>query len=244
MGQLLERSKMGEGSVVLDVPVGTGRFFPFYEQLGYKTIGVDASPDMLSEAEQKTKDIGYDDVTLQKGDIRGLELASNSVDLSVCIRLLNWFDFGGFQRALSELRRVSTTYVLVGVRMSSGRVRLHVRPYLRQAYRTGKQILNAAVGRNGVSGLSTLAWQARRVVQKRFFDTPPSGDRVADGSSSASSSEVTLVDHPEEAVREEFWRQGFVITEEKQVLVFTGNPQLFSLGMVEELPYRIFLLRV
>ncbi len=40
---------------VMDAPVGTGRFFPIYEELGCDVIGIDISSDMLTIAQSKNK---------------------------------------------------------------------------------------------------------------------------------------------------------------------------------------------
>lgn len=42
--------ELPDGLRALDVPVGTGRTFPFYKQKGFAVTGLDISPDMLSEA--------------------------------------------------------------------------------------------------------------------------------------------------------------------------------------------------
>lgn len=231
VSMLLERSPLQKGSLVLDVPVGTGRFLPFYKKQRYRTIGVDASPDMVSEAEQKAEEIGYGDVELIVGDIFDLPLADDSAALAVCIRLLNWFDFSDFQRALSELRRVSVQELIVGVRVSSGQSRLQ----LGRAPKRWKQDLKELY-----SWAEEYLGQARRSLHRSMFDANPSED----DSSDSSSSSPTLVDHSEEAVRREFQKQGLPVIEEKHVLLFTSKPRLSNLYMVEKLPYRIFRLRV
>jgi SAM-dependent methyltransferase len=38
---------------VLDIPVGTGRFFKFYKKLDFLVTGIDISEDMLEQAEKK-----------------------------------------------------------------------------------------------------------------------------------------------------------------------------------------------
>lgn len=231
VSMLLERSTIQKGSLILDVPVGTGRFFPFYKKHGYRSIGIDASPDMLAEAEQKASEIEYSDVELMVGDILDLPLADDSAALSVCIRLLNWFDFSGFQRAVSELRRVSTHELIVGVRLSSGRSRLQ----LSHVPKTWKKDLKDVYG-----WARRHLGRAQRSLQQTVFDANPSED----GSSDSASSSPTLVDHSEEAVRREFQKQGLPVIEEKHVLLFTSEPQLSNLYTVEELPYRIFRLHV
>lgn len=230
VSMLLERTPVQKGSRVLDVPVGTGRFFSSYKNQGYRSIGIDASPDMVSEAEQKAEDIGYRDVELIVGDIFDLPLASDSAALSVCIRLLNWFDFSGFQRALSELRRVSVQELIVGVRMASGQSRLQ----LDRVPKRWKQDLKEVYG----WAKQSIAQVQRSLQQSVFAETP------TDNGSSQAPSTPTLFDHSEEAVRREFQRQGLSLIEEKHVLSFTSEPRLFTLYAAEELPYRIFRLRI
>lgn len=54
---------------IIDVPVGTGRFFEAYMQLGCQVLGIDVSQDMLDLAHEK----GYD-YPLLKADVFDLEL--------------------------------------------------------------------------------------------------------------------------------------------------------------------------
>lgn len=215
---LLERSTVEAGNLLLDVPVGTGRFFPSYKKFGYQTIGVDASSDMLSEAQKKADDIDYRDVELMEGDILDLPLRDDAAYLSVCIRLMNWFDFPTFQQALRELRRVSSHELIVGVRLSTGQYRLQPT----QALQRWKKDL-----KDGCRWAIRSVWKAS-----------------LNGASSDSSSDPPLIDHSEEAVRQEFQRQGLAVIEEKHVLMFTGEPQLSTLYRTKELPYQIFRLQV
>ena len=43
--------------LVMDAPVGTGRFFPVYEKLGCSVVGLDISQDMLDIALAKAKKV-------------------------------------------------------------------------------------------------------------------------------------------------------------------------------------------
>lgn len=98
-------------SLVLDVPVGTGRFIPLYDELGCSSIGVDVSDDMLEEARKlggRTR--------LVRGDITSLDLDDQSVDVSVCIRLANLIPLGTVSDALDQLHRVTRSHIVLGVR--------------------------------------------------------------------------------------------------------------------------------
>ena len=109
-----------EGSTVLDVPVGTGRFLPLYKSRGLTVCGIDVSRDMLEEAANHAGEIGAA-VTLAEGDIRNLPFPDNHFDLVICVRFLNLAGETIMAEALSELARVSRQSVLIGIR--------HLAPY-------------------------------------------------------------------------------------------------------------------
>ena len=96
---------------ILDVPTGTGRFLPLYEDKKYTIIGVDASNDMLEEAKNKNTS-----AFLIEGNAFNLPFDDNTFDLSVCIRFLNWFDINDVNKLIKELKRVSNTIIL-GIRL-------------------------------------------------------------------------------------------------------------------------------
>ena len=60
------------GVTLLDVPVGTGRFLPFYKACDLRVTGLDISLDMLAKARSKAAALGLD-IALAKGDIRKVE---------------------------------------------------------------------------------------------------------------------------------------------------------------------------
>ena len=98
----------------LDIPVGTGRFFDFYKKLDFNCLGLDISEEMLEVAKNKSKSLSFD-VELKKGDITNIGLESNSVDVVVCIRILNMLNFDNFLKAMKEIVRVSNKYIICGI---------------------------------------------------------------------------------------------------------------------------------
>jgi len=100
---------------VLDVPVGTGRVFPFYQQLEAKVTGLDVSRDMLSVAAKNASELGFD-VDLRWGDIRSLPFEDSAFELVTCIRFLNWVDLDGVRQSFEELSRVCSNQMLIGTR--------------------------------------------------------------------------------------------------------------------------------
>jgi ubiquinone/menaquinone biosynthesis C-methylase UbiE len=108
-------ASLPQGSSVLDVPVGTGRFAAEYKSNGLRATGMDVSPDMLAEAGAKAAAQGLD-MTLVEGDIRKVPSADNGFDTVVCICFLNWVDEAGARAALRELARVARSNLIVSVR--------------------------------------------------------------------------------------------------------------------------------
>jgi len=100
-----------KSGVLLDCPVGTGRFFPLYTR--FQAVGLDISPDMLKEAEKKGK---WGE--LLTGDVKNLPFGDKYFDVAVCIRLLNWFSREDMIAAVKELNRVSKC-LIVGITLDS-----------------------------------------------------------------------------------------------------------------------------
>lgn len=94
---------MPNGSLILDVPVGTGRYIAAYERNNHKWFGVDMSSDMLAEANAKVTKPEL--AQLQTGDATNLLI--QDVDLSIMCRLTRWLNPEQRTAALKELQRVS-----------------------------------------------------------------------------------------------------------------------------------------
>jgi len=114
--------------MVLDIPVGTGRFHYLYVERGIEATGIDTSMDMLREAYGK----GMTD--LRCGDIRYLPFKGKTFDVVVCVRLFAWFEPEVVQQSLKEMARVSDI-LIVNIRTNenesfckSGSLWNHYRP--------------------------------------------------------------------------------------------------------------------
>src|SRR3990167_3315611 len=103
------------GTSVVDVPVGTGRFIPLYEELGFRVLGLDISEDMLREAAQKAKS---DDTYLRVGNAIELDLPDNTCDVAVCIRLFRWITLEEVVKVLQGLQRIATKRVIFNARVA------------------------------------------------------------------------------------------------------------------------------
>lgn len=100
---------------VLDVPVGTGRFFRFYKNLNLKVAGYDVSKDMLNEAREAAAEIGLE-ADLTEGDARHLPYQGGSFDLVICFRFLQKIiSLEDARLVINELTRVTRRYALLEI---------------------------------------------------------------------------------------------------------------------------------
>lgn len=111
-------ASLPHGISLIDIPVGTGRFIELYRELGIAASGVDISNDMIARAREKADTFGFK-IDLHQGSIFEIPAASGSFDCAFCIRLLNWLSLADVELALRELSRVSSKFIVVGVRMKS-----------------------------------------------------------------------------------------------------------------------------
>jgi hypothetical protein len=95
---------------VLDIPVGTGRFFGSYE-----TVGIDISLDMLEEAEKKDGN-----KKLRLGDIFNLNY-EDEFDVAICMRFLNWVDLEELKKVIANLTRATKKFLILGIHLEGGK---------------------------------------------------------------------------------------------------------------------------
>ncbi|MCB9983002.1 MAG: methyltransferase domain-containing protein [Rhodospirillales bacterium] len=100
---------------VLDVPVGTGRFFPFYKEHHHTVTGLDISPDMLAMA-RRHDDFSEEHMSLAEADITALPYDNDFFDVAVCMRFFNLVNADVCSQSLRELSRVSKRYAIIGFR--------------------------------------------------------------------------------------------------------------------------------
>jgi ubiquinone/menaquinone biosynthesis C-methylase UbiE len=113
-------SDLPPGTTVLDLPVGTGRFIPFYGKQGLFLLGVDRSQDMLAEAAKKIEAAKVSG-ELHVGDILDTKLRDKVVDVTVNCRITRWImgDHGpqGIIRMLEEMQRVTRQRIILTARV-------------------------------------------------------------------------------------------------------------------------------
>lgn len=113
---LAERTPRSEESV-LDLPCGTGRLMPLLSTEFRNIVAMDASSDMIQIVSNEYSDmVRRGQLSVRHGKISHIPLPTNSIDLSICLRLANWLGSRDLSAALSELNRVSRHGVILGVR--------------------------------------------------------------------------------------------------------------------------------
>jgi ubiquinone/menaquinone biosynthesis C-methylase UbiE len=94
-------------SSVLDIPFGTGRFFPIYEARNFNVTAADISLEMMAQFDEPEL------VTIVQADARDLSRFSpKQFEASVCVRFLqNIVSKADASIILKELARVSKTVI-------------------------------------------------------------------------------------------------------------------------------------
>lgn len=106
-------SEVPDGSTVLDVPFGTGRFVEMYLEKGMNIYGIDISADMLNAARKVLGD-SFDRCHTAIGDATAsLPYDDNFFDLAVCWRFLKFFPYKTAKHILSELHRVTKSKLIL-----------------------------------------------------------------------------------------------------------------------------------
>jgi ubiquinone/menaquinone biosynthesis C-methylase UbiE len=96
-----------EGSVILDAPIGTGRFLETYARKRFDVYGLDKSPDMLNQTLMKVQQRtdGFS-IKLGLGDVMRCSLPDKSVDASLNIRISRWLSPDENVVMMKEMQRV------------------------------------------------------------------------------------------------------------------------------------------
>jgi ubiquinone/menaquinone biosynthesis C-methylase UbiE len=98
---------------LLDLPVGTGRFFPHYGSVQNLT-GVDISEEMLQEARRNLGALmGETSASLVRGDVLDLRFGDGEFDVSIVWRLLHLLPENLLGKAICELCRVTSGEIIV-----------------------------------------------------------------------------------------------------------------------------------
>jgi ubiquinone/menaquinone biosynthesis C-methylase UbiE len=103
---------------ILDAPCGTGRLMPLFLALGWRTIGVDISSEMIAVARHRTA--RWKGLTaFSRCDFLQIPLADRSVTATFSIRFLVHIPADERVIMLREFRRVSQRWVVISVSLST-----------------------------------------------------------------------------------------------------------------------------
>lgn len=105
---------------VLDLPVGTGRFFEYYGGAD-SVVGIDISKHMLAQARDKASALGATRIELKEGDALSLPCADSSFDTVFCFRLVHLMPPELVPGVFVELARVTRGHILMQVYASPER---------------------------------------------------------------------------------------------------------------------------
>lgn len=100
-------------SALLDIPVGTGRFFEHYTDIPI-VVGVDISDDMLQVARTKKTQISPNGhLRIEKGDVFQLQYEDDEFDTALVFRLFHLLPPESLDGAIRELCRVASKHIVV-----------------------------------------------------------------------------------------------------------------------------------
>jgi len=106
----------GPGATALDLPCGTGRFWPAFEDAEVASlIAADVSEGMLqvAQANRLSDEIPQ---RLEQMSAFEIDLPDNAVDFIACMRFLHHLSMPEDRRqVLAELRRVSRSYIAISL---------------------------------------------------------------------------------------------------------------------------------
>jgi ubiquinone/menaquinone biosynthesis C-methylase UbiE len=106
---------------VLDLPVGTGRFFSIYDSMKLDVVGIDISDEMISVAKKKITSGREGHIQLKTGDVTNISLADKAVDVAISFRLTHLLPPEIYKKGMKELCRVSSQGVILhGFNMITG----------------------------------------------------------------------------------------------------------------------------
>jgi SAM-dependent methyltransferase len=150
------------GSMVLDVPCGTGRIDGCLLRRSLRVIAADISTAMLTVARRKLRPQSSG-LEFVRADVNRLPLRSQSVQAVLCIRFLHLMDSSERRAVLAEMARVANRWVIVEYR--------NVDPFYKAVKRAIAARLRGGVRRRRrtISGIEQELHQCGLVAEDYYY---------------------------------------------------------------------------
>lgn len=111
------------GDLVLDCPVGTGRYLKLWSERGLRVRGIDASEEMIAIARRKLARIKNARTTdLAVGDAANTGMSDDSCSAAVCVRFLDLIDEKAMRAVVKEMTRVARHTIVLTIRLGDAYV--------------------------------------------------------------------------------------------------------------------------
>ncbi len=104
-------------STILDLPCGTGRFFPILQAAGHRVIGGDVSGDMLRAIPNSHRSLS--NVFSVRCEAERIPVAAESVDVVLSMRFWSFLPNDVRRFVLAEWRRIARRGIFLQVRLRS-----------------------------------------------------------------------------------------------------------------------------
>lgn len=105
-------AEMKSNAVVLDIPVGTGRFIDYFLNKGLSVVGMDISTDMLAIARNKYANASKK-CSFVCGNAEKINFPDNSFDYIICWRLTHLISPKSLRTILKEFSRLARKEIVI-----------------------------------------------------------------------------------------------------------------------------------
>ncbi|MGM0567673.1 MAG: class I SAM-dependent methyltransferase [Elusimicrobiota bacterium] len=103
---------------ILDIPVGTGRFLPVYNNLPVgEVIGIDISEDMISLAKKKLSKTPNSKIEFRRGNVMDVSTYEFNPSVIVCTRLFWWLHEKEVQKVLNNFLQCGAKHIILSAQV-------------------------------------------------------------------------------------------------------------------------------
>lgn len=166
VAEVLEEIAPPSGALVMDAPIGTGRFAELVQRLDVRLLGVDISDEMLEQARSKAESRAWFAV----GDLTLLPVESSSVDVALCIRFAHLVGRATLRGSVREFSRTIKPggALVIGARLESLTARSNQQRRLQGFFMRRRRV--AQFIRGTISSRSHSQRWLKRTLRKARFE--------------------------------------------------------------------------